>query len=83
MRRSPPASTRLPALAERKRPRAELTPDASTEDDRDRGVPLRCDPPFGPSPSPEALRVAAALLVAPWHPDAAVRAPPRLESLES
>lgn len=76
MRRSPPASTQLPALAERKRPRAELTPDARAEDDRDRdrdrGAPLRGD-----------ARVAAGLLVAPWRPDAAVRAPPRLEPLES
>ena len=83
MRRSPPASTRLPALAERKRPRAELTPDAGAEDDRDHGASLQGNPPFGLSPSPEALRVAAALLVVPWHPNAAVRAPPRLESLES
>ena len=83
MRRSPPASTQLPALAERKRPRAELTPDAGAEDDCDRSAPLRGDPPFGPSPSPDALRVAAVLLVAPWHSSVAVRAPPRLESLES
>ena len=76
MRRSPPASTQLPVLAERKRPRSELTPDARAEDDRDRDR-------GAPSPSSEAARVAAGLLVAPWHPDAAVRAPPRLEPLES
>ena len=78
MRRSPPASIQLPVLAERKRPRAELTPDAPAEDDRDRdrdrdrGAAHRCH-----------ARVAAGLLLAPWRPDAAVRAPPRLELLES
>ena len=82
MRRSPPASTQLPALAERKRPRAELTPDAGGEND----VPLVLFVPHTPltrPASPETLRATAVLSLAPWRPDAAVRAPPRLESLES
>ena len=80
MRRSPPASTRLPTLAERKRPRAELTPDAGV------GacpfVPFVPQTPFTWSASPEDLRDAALLREA-WGVVVPVRTPPRLDVLES
>ena len=80
MRRSPPANTQLPTLAERKRPRAELTPDAGV------GawpfVPFVSQTPFTRSASPEDLRTTA-LLAEAWSGVVPVRAPPRLEVLES
>lgn len=84
MRRSPPASNQLPALAERKRRHAELTPaaadaagagaDADAVTDLHVWTELPCVPEV-----PLCTAVISPVSVV----SASVRAPPRLVTLES
>mgnify|MGYP004117915069 CR=1 FL=1 len=81
MRRSPPASNQLPALAERKRRHAELTPaDADADADVDAATDLHVWTEL--SCVPEAPLCTASISPVSVV-SASVRAPPRLVTLES
>ena len=88
MRRSPPASNQLPALAERKRRHAELTPAAAdaaadADADADAATDLRVWTEL-PCVSKAPLCTAAISPVSVVSVvSASVRAPPRLVTLES